>query len=532
MELVYLWVEEYKNIQNQGFNFLPKFNYKYDKETKELTPNNYHDYIENFFDEKGKINVTAIVGKNGSGKSSVIECLHSICCERVNINFNYILVFKKNEINYTSNIEISTDIIKKDITQVQCHIYSNDLIEYKNRINIKKENILENLLSNSLNEDFKLTTFMYIPQYIEIENIDIDNKFRELLNYDYTDYTYNTDVNDAENRRTMYGEEDERNNLIQDVDNNYHKFLIILFLSEAGFDNMFDLNTVDALKTKLEESDIDYLDENDFNIYFNGYNQRKIISELTEIEQKNYLNYSYLFKFDFIDNKKIGYNNLSHGERTIFGQFLSIYYLSIKEYLDNYLFLLDEAELSLHPNWQKNYLNELINLLKQIDKKFYIILSSHSPFLLSDIPKQNIIFLDTYDSESNEKYPNLNLNDLTEGKCINVSSEIDIKPFGANIHELLSHGFFMEDGLMGEFAKNKINKIIKFLNGDNKFIDFPIEQIIKVIESIGEDLLRMKLLDMYYEKFENDELEREKKQLLKQQKEINKRIKSIEDKQK
>ncbi len=30
MELVYLWVEEYKNIHNQGFNFSPKFNCNYD----------------------------------------------------------------------------------------------------------------------------------------------------------------------------------------------------------------------------------------------------------------------------------------------------------------------------------------------------------------------------------------------------------------------------------------------------------------------------------------------------------------------
>jgi len=31
MELVYLWVEEYKNIHRQGFNFSPKFNYHYDE---------------------------------------------------------------------------------------------------------------------------------------------------------------------------------------------------------------------------------------------------------------------------------------------------------------------------------------------------------------------------------------------------------------------------------------------------------------------------------------------------------------------
>ena len=34
--------------------------------------------------------------------------------------------------------------------------------------------------------------------------------------------------------------------------------------------------------------------------------------------------------------------------------------------------------------------------------------------------------------------------------------------FGANIHTLLSDSFFMEDGLMGEFAKGKITEIKEF----------------------------------------------------------------------
>ena len=32
MELVYLWVENYKNIQKQGFKFSPRFECKYDGE--------------------------------------------------------------------------------------------------------------------------------------------------------------------------------------------------------------------------------------------------------------------------------------------------------------------------------------------------------------------------------------------------------------------------------------------------------------------------------------------------------------------
>jgi hypothetical protein len=59
MELVYLWVEDYKNIQKQGFNFSPRFTCDYDG--KELTIKENDDYIENFFGDN--INVTAIVGK-------------------------------------------------------------------------------------------------------------------------------------------------------------------------------------------------------------------------------------------------------------------------------------------------------------------------------------------------------------------------------------------------------------------------------------------------------------------------------------
>ena len=66
----------------------------------------------------------------------------------------------------------------------------------------------------------------------------------------------------------------------------------------------------------------------------------------------------------------------------------------------------------------------------------------------------------------------------------------------------------MDDGLMGEFAKNKINKIIRFLNGKNRFIDFPIEYIEKVINSIGEPFLKQKLSKMYFDKFDTKKQDR------------------------
>ena len=63
MELVYLWVEKYKNIEKQGFNFSPKFRCEYNPETNELKIEK-KDYTSLFPEN---INITAIVGKNVKG---------------------------------------------------------------------------------------------------------------------------------------------------------------------------------------------------------------------------------------------------------------------------------------------------------------------------------------------------------------------------------------------------------------------------------------------------------------------------------
>ena len=122
MELVYLWVDSYKNIEKQGFNFSPKFECKYDDKNKKITINKKGGYISIFPDN---INITAIVGENGSGKSNVLKALfqnddhssaydklwyilYSKCDNKLNIYFiDHIGIHEKLDIekNFTHNID-------------------------------------------------------------------------------------------------------------------------------------------------------------------------------------------------------------------------------------------------------------------------------------------------------------------------------------------------------------------------------------------------------------------------------------------
>jgi hypothetical protein len=174
---------------------------------------------------------------------------------------------------------------------------------------------------------------------------------------------------------------------------------------------------------------------------------------------------------------------LSSGQQTFLLQFSLLYkYLNNN---DNTLVLIDEGETTLHPNWQKLYMKYIIDFFQSNikNKKIHIIFSSHSPFILSDLPKENVIFL--------EKDEN--------GNCKNVTKETNINTFGANIHTLLANGFFMKDGLMGEFAKEKIQSVINFLSNESES-NLDQQKVWSIIHLIGEPFLKDKLLRMYDEK--------------------------------
>jgi superfamily I DNA and RNA helicase len=67
----------------------------------------------------------------------------------------------------------------------------------------------------------------------------------------------------------------------------------------------------------------------------------------------------------------------------------------------------------------------------------------------------------------------------------------------------------MKDGLMGEFAKEKINQVYNFIaDNDTSFIKTK-QEAQNIINLIGEPMLKKELQFLYDEKFEIDDIDKQ-----------------------
>ncbi len=142
--------------------------------------------------------------------------------------------------------------------------------------------------------------------------------------------------------------------------------------------------------------------------------------------------------------------------------------------------IFDEVELYFHPEMQREFIYYLLSYLKRVELEFSALnfqFITHSPFILSDIPLQNILFL-TLD----DKKPELE------------------ETLGANIHDMLSNSFFLNKGYMGEHTKRKIKSLTHFLKqGNGGDWDEPLAR--KFINAIGEPLIQDRLNILFELKF-------------------------------
>lgn len=179
-------------------------------------------------------------------------------------------------------------------------------------------------------------------------------------------------------------------------------------------------------------------------------------------------------------------HGLSSGERNFLSLFSRLN--SIKKFIKNereILFLIDEGELGFHPQWQKEYLKLITDFIEKFfpNNKVQLIITSHSPFLASDLPKENIIFLERDENQKTK------ISDLSEHQLT----------FASNIHSLYTDAFFLKGATIGSFSKDILNEIIDYLKED-AFSEEKNNKYRSIIAIIGEPVIKRKMEELWMQK--------------------------------
>lgn len=151
----------------------------------------------------------------------------------------------------------------------------------------------------------------------------------------------------------------------------------------------------------------------------------------------------------------------------------------IKYHYMNVIF--DEVELYFHPEMQRQYTSIMLKTLRSVQfsniRGINIMMVTHSPFVLSDIPDSNVL-------------------------CLGEGNNIVTRTLGGNIMEMLSGSFFMKNSI-GDVIKEEIASIVDMYNkavreSKNVKKDY-INKRVRfryVCKHVGDDFLKCMLTKM------------------------------------
>ncbi|MCM1269812.1 MAG: ATP-binding protein [Ruminococcus flavefaciens] len=232
-----------------------------------------------------------------------------------------------------------------------------------------------------------------------------------------------------------------------------------------------DLSTINQLQMLKQIKDIsnsESSEESDYLLQYQKQEKYRILTLAKFLQQFDEESNAKSFNLKPIEVDTNTLPQFSSGEYarwSLFAKLLSLFFRDsgiennpLQEFPkhDNYIVLFDEAELYMHPEWQRKLINDIITFLEKINfnHQFFsnitLLFSSNSPFLMSDLPEECI--------------------QLFDADCTGQ------KTFGQHIYTILKDRFFMQKGTVGEFATRCINKALEVdensTEDDKKYLEY------------------------------------------------------------
>ena len=610
MEILYVWFNKAASgvLDKTGVNLSPEYSFdvRYDGLYLVLYLREWKG-VENIFRNDVIENVTAIVGKNGTGKTSILKALQLLTCGTVRENTS-----AKYKHYYEERLQQSYRIIvlRDDIGKIK--IYHNLKLFRNNTefevVDVTKDGLYGNILRNCT--DFSDITKVYITNssfgsaggmgyaFSKVEDITLTPSTIEnnaAIYYDklYSQSTHIYSINEKYIESVMERNTNGKKDFYSLCDILYIKRLFDIgkaseyignfrndILIASCFKNPYlgtysdDFNEdtkhleLYAAIYKIEKSipewpggtvikymyahllleimmyyGLSYIDDMDYIPYnyalqminhfsegdsyieqaLKGINDLEtIVKQYTTISDDGYktlfcyrdnpVGYrrfvDYIFECFYQEsgfvltylNIEIG--GMSSGERAfqniftwlnlipLFSKIYKNYNVSLR---GTVLLLIDELDLYLHPDWQTIFMKKLLEEIRsQFSKyKVQIVFATHSPLCISDIPRENIVYLQ----------------DVKDGRISIDKRENHQQSFGRDVFTILNDTFYLNKHTMGAFAEQYINDIIKEI--DNCHGDMYLDRRNRIYESInmiGDPLLKAAVLNKYFDCFGGSEL--------------------------
>ena len=168
--------------------------------------------------------------------------------------------------------------------------------------------------------------------------------------------------------------------------------------------------------------------------------------------------------------KEFDITGLSSGEKQLFLRALSLKFLEV----NNSVILIDEPEISLHPQWQR----KIIDVYKSIGENNQLIIATHSPHIVGSVKSENLRVM-TKDTDGIKIINNDNLSET----------------YGKNIGDILCTTMEL-DSLRNEDITDKLNKVYDLLSKNlyntDEFKDV-FNYLRKYLGDADKDIMRIRL---------------------------------------
>ncbi len=396
-------------------------------------------------------NLAVLVGRNGAGKSSILDCIAIMLAQFVARLRNS----KKVEVRLTENdINIHSDSTVNTITILTGERKRLSWRMVQERVYRQNQNNYDemNKYIKSLQEDLKIKPDLNLPVIIYYQthrmlmknpytfNSKVSNKSQKYINYQFYAYekSLSSGVNDFQDFFDWFKEEEDYENEIRLRENGEYKNpkienirrAIVKFLDNFSHSNFSELRVVRSTA------------ERDFNFGHISSQPSLIITK---------------------DRQDLKLEQLSEGEKmllmlvTDLARRLTIANPSSNDALSGEgIVLIDEIEMHLHAQWQRN----MIPSLTQTFPNCQFIVTTHSPQVLSAARRENVLILENSQLVNNTPH--------TYGKDSNsiLYELMNVKERPDDVQEQINHCFQLIDDGRIKLAKQALNELSNLL-GEN-----------------------------------------------------------------